>query len=271
MATYPEVVLCAGQAVAGYVVEDVLGHGGSATVYRARDDERRAVALKVLDDDRRGAAETMRLQREFDFAQRLSHPHVVTVYRRGDAWLTMQLVDGGIATDLDELGDRLTAIAQTADALDYVHGCGIVHCDVKPSNVLVHHPFSQGGAVLTDFGVAYAVAEDNRARPQPLIASLPYLAPEMLRGRPPSAASDEYALACATVELITGSTPFTAATPADLADAHLNDPPPYPSRTHQWLPRAFDGVIGKAIAKDPELRYPSCADFVAAVSRVLLR
>lgn len=264
-------VLCPGQTVEGYVIEDVLGHGGSATVYRVRGDAHRAVALKVLDDDHRGPAETMRLQREFDFAQRLSHPHVVSVYRRGEAWLTMQLVDGGTAMSLTEPGDRLTAMAQIADALDYVHRCGIVHCDVKPSNVLVHKSFSDGGAVLTDFGVAHAVAEDNRTRPQPLIASLPYLAPEMLRGRPPAAATDEYALACTVVELVTGAPPFAAATPADLADAHLHDPPPYPSRTHQWLPRAFDGVIGKAMAKDPELRYPSCSEFVAAVSRVLGR
>ncbi|HEX9177677.1 MAG TPA: serine/threonine-protein kinase [Mycobacterium sp.] len=262
-------MLCPG--IEGYVVEDVLGHGGSATVYRARDEARRVVALKVLDDRYRGPAETARLQREFEFAQRLSHPHVVSVYRHGEDWLTMQLVDGGTAMGLKELDDRLTAMEQIADALDYVHRCGIVHCDVKPSNVLVHKYFSHGGAVLTDFGVAYAVAEDNRSRPQPLMASLPYLAPEMLRGRPPAAATDEYALACTTVELVTGAPPFVAATPADLAEAHLNDPPPYPSRRYEWLPRAFDGVIGKAMAKDPELRYPSCAEFVVAVSRVLKR
>ncbi|MFZ0831725.1 MAG: serine/threonine-protein kinase [Mycobacterium sp.] len=260
-----------GQTVEGYAVEDVLGHGGSATVYRARDDAHGTVALKLLDDDHRGPAETMRLAREFEFAHRLSHPHVVTVYSHGEAWLTMQLVDGGTATGLRQLRDRMAAVTQIADALDHVHGCGIVHCDVKPTNILVHQRFSLAGAVLTDFGVAHAVAEDNRTRLQPLIASLPYLAPEMLRGRPPTAASDEYALACATVELVTGTTPFTAATAAELAEAHLNEPPPYPSRTHPWLPRAFDGVIGKAMAKDPELRYPSCAEFVAAVSRVLAR
>ena len=149
-------MLCPG--IEGYVVEDVLGHGGSATVYRARDEARRVVALKVLDDRHRGPAETARLQREFEFAQRLSHPHVVSVYRHGEDWLTMQLVDGGTAMGLKELDDRLTAMEQIADALDYVHRCGIVHCDVKPSNVLVHKYFSHGGAVLTDFGVAYAVA-----------------------------------------------------------------------------------------------------------------
>ena len=89
-----------GQAVEGYVVEDVLGRGGSATVYRARDDAHGTVALKLLDDDHRGPAEIIRLAREFEFARQLSHPHVVTVYRHGEAWLTMQLVDGGTATQV---------------------------------------------------------------------------------------------------------------------------------------------------------------------------
>lgn len=267
---YPETVLRPGQTFEGYVVDDVLGHGGSATVFRAHayGDPHEAVALKMLADAHRGPAESTRLQREFDFAQRLSHPHVVSVYRRGDDWLSMQLVDGGTAAGLERLEDRLTAMAQIAEALDCGHWRGIVHCDVKPSNVLVHKDLSQGGAVLIDFGVAYAVSEDRTRRPQPLIASLPYLAPEMLRGRPPAAATDEYALACTTVELVTGSTPFVAATSDALADEHLHSPPPYLSRTFGWLPRGFDGVIGKALAKDPELRYPTCADFVAAVARV---
>lgn len=268
--SYPETVLRPGQTFEGYVVDDVLGRGGSATVFRAHadGDPHEVVALKVLADDHRGPAESTRLHREFEFALRLSHPHVVSVYRRGDEWLSMQLVDGGTATGLDRLEDRLTAMAQIADALDYTHWRGIVHCDVKPSNVLVRKYFSQGGAVLIDFGVAYAVSEDRTRRPQPLMASLPYLAPEMLRGRAPAAATDEYALACTTVELVTGSPPFAAATPAALADEHLHTPPPYLSRAFGWLPRGFDGVIGKALAKDPELRYPTCADFVAAVARV---
>lgn len=259
-----------GQTFEGYVVDDVAGHGGSATVFRAHPaaQPHQAVALKVLADDRRGTVECTRLQREFDFADGLGHPHVISVYRRGDGWLTMQLVDGGTAAGLDQLDDRLTAMNQIADALDYVHSRGIVHCDVKPSNVLVYKDFSHAGSVLTDFGVAYAVAEDWSKWPQPLIASLPYLAPEMLRGRPPAAATDEYALACTTVELVTGAPPFTAATAAALADAQLNRPPPYPSRTYGWLPRGFDGVVGKALAKDPELRYPTCTEFVAALARV---
>lgn len=262
-----------GQTFEGYVVDDELGHGGSATVFRAHaaDGAHDAVALKMLADSHRGPVECARLQREFDFARRLPHPHVVPVFRSGDGWLSMQLVDGGTASDLEPLDDRLTAVEQVADALDYAHSFGIVHCDVKPSNVLVYKNFSSSGAVLIDFGVAYAVSDDRSKRPQPLIASLPYLAPEMLRGRAPSAATDEYALACTTVELVTGLPPFDAATPAGLAEAQLNTPPPYPSRTFDWLPRGFDGVVGKALSKDPELRYPTCADFVAAIARVFKR
>ncbi len=262
-----------GQAFESYVIDDVLGHGGSATVFcaHAAGEPHEAVALKVLTDDRRGTVECERLQREFDFAAGLDHPHVVSMYRRGEGWLTMQLVDGGTAAELDQLDDRLTAMNQIADALDYVHSRGIVHCDVKPSNVLVYKDFSHTGSVLTDFGVAYAVAEDWSKRPQPLVASLPYLAPEMLRGRPPAAATDEYALACTTVELVTGAPPFVAGDAAALAQAQLNRPPPYPSRTLGWLPRGFDGVVGKALAKDPELRYPTCAAFVAALARVFRR
>ena len=117
--SYADIVLRPGQTFEGYVVVDVLGRGGAATVLRAHavGDPREVVALKVLADDHRGPAESTRLQREFEFAQQLYHPHVVSVYRRGDDWLSMQLVDGGTGTALQDLDDRLTAIAQIADAL----------------------------------------------------------------------------------------------------------------------------------------------------------
>jgi serine/threonine-protein kinase len=262
-------VLRPGQAFEGYLVEDALGHGGSATVYRAQSAHTgRLVALKVLNPDHRGADESARLKREFDLAQRASHPHVVDVYRRGAVWLTMQLIDGGTVTSLSLIDTKLTAVAQIAAALDHAHKFGVVHCDVKPTNILVHKDFSQGGAVLIDFGVAYAVSEDNRKAARTLLGSLPYLAPEMLRGHAPSAATDEYALACTTVELVTGRTPFVARTAAGLIDHQLHEPPPYLSRTFRWLPRGFDGVLGKGLAKDPELRYPTCSEFAAAVARV---
>ena len=148
----------------------------------------RAVALKVLDGHHRREDQTARLRREFEFAHQLHHPHVVTVYEYGLGWLTMELLDGGTVTTLVEKGDRLAALAQIGDALDYAHRCGIVHCDVKPSNILVSQDFSR--AVLIDFGVAHAVAETFWRRPTHLEASLPYTAPELLHGRPPSSRTD---------------------------------------------------------------------------------
>ena len=143
-------MLSPGERYEGYVVDAALGHGGYATVYRAHDaaDPDRAVALKVLDDHHRKPAQLAQLQREFDFAHRLDHPHIIKVYACGPGWQAMELVDGGTANSIIGLPDRLAALAHIAGALDYAHERGIVHCDVKPSNILVSLPFSTRGAVL---------------------------------------------------------------------------------------------------------------------------
>jgi serine/threonine protein kinase len=254
-----------------YVVDAALGHGGYATVYRAHGvvDPDRVVALKVLDDYQRQPAQMGRLQREFDFANGLDHPHIIKVYERGSGWFTMELIDGGTVAELQPLADRLTALAQIADALDYAHRCGIVHCDVKPSNILVSLPFSVRGSVLIDFGVAHAVVGEVWHRPAHIEASLPYSAPELLHGRAPSAATDEYALACTAFELITGSPPFTAKTSIGLIDEQLHAQPPKVSRKLDWVRHAFDSIMAKALAKDPDNRYESCSEFVSLIARTL--
>ncbi|HME50547.1 serine/threonine-protein kinase [Mycobacterium sp.] len=254
----------------GYVIDGVLGRGGSATVYRAHDEALHPVALKVLDDEHRLPPELTRLQREFDFARQLDHPHVISVERHRDGWLTMQLVDGGNVGALDTLAQRLEALGQIADALDYVHYRGIIHCDVKPTNILVAKDFCRDGAVLIDFGVAHALAEDvHQKRPLEIRASLPYLAPELLRGQMPTGVTDEYALACTAVELVTGAPPFAANTSMAIANAQLYEPPPRISQTVAWVPRAFDSILQRAMAKDREERYQTCTEFVEIVTKVL--
>jgi eukaryotic-like serine/threonine-protein kinase len=264
-------VLSPGDRFEGYVVDAALGHGGYATVYHAHvaAGPDRLVALKVLDDHHRRPAQIARLQREFDFASRLDHPHIITVYECGQGWLAMELVNGGTVARLQDLSDRLTALTQIAGALDYCHRRGVVHCDVKPSNILVSLPFSVRGAVLIDFGVAHAVAEDVGHRPAHIEASLPYSAPELLRGHAPSAATDEYALACTAFELITGSPPFTATTAMGLVDEQLNSAPPKLSRKVGWLPHAFDSIMSKALAKSADNRYESCSEFSTVLTRAL--
>lgn len=258
-----------------YAVDGVVGHGGSATVYRAhrRSAPDEPVALKVLDEHHHDPGHTALLLREYEFARRAAHPHVVAMYDCGPGWLSMELVEGGTVMNLSARGDRLVALAQVAAALDNAHVLGIVHCDVKPTNILVTEPFADRGALLSDFGIARSVAEDpaaSRAHPPTHVeASLPYVAPEILRGHPPSAASDEYALACTAVELLTGATPFRAATPMALVNAHLNGRIPMYSHSYAWLPRAFDSILAKALAKTPGFRYQTCSEFIAFITRAI--
>lgn len=261
-----------GPNLGGYRITREVGRGGSAVVYQARSPEVGQclpVALKVLDEEHRTAAWQARLGREFELAATLDHPNIVRMYRHGPFWLAMQFLGGGPLTRLQTTGDRLAALGQIAAALDYAHHRGIVHCDVKPANILLPQDFPHSGAVLTDFGSAHAVVDDvNRRQPNPEV-SLPYTAPEILLGKAPSAATDEYALACTAVELFTGAPPFVADSAAELVDAHLRHlPPPLPN-TFGAATRTVDLVVERAMAKYPARRYDSCTEFVAELSRAI--
>ena len=266
-----EDVLSPGDRHGDYVIDGAIGYGGSAVVYRAHRaaEPTLAVALKVLDERHSDPDHLSRLQREFDFANRVKHPHVVTMFACGPGWLAMELIGGGSVKKLTERSDVLAALLQIAEALDPVHPQGVVHCDVKPANILVAQDFSTGGATLVDFGVARNLTDRGGHRPTHVEASLPYSAPELLRGHAVTPATDEYALACTTVELLTGTTPFVAPTAMGLIDDQLNRPVPHVSRRFDWMPRAFDSILAKAMAKDPEGRYDTCGEFIALVIRVL--
>jgi eukaryotic-like serine/threonine-protein kinase len=266
-----EPALTPGDHYEDYVIDAAVGHGGSAVVYRAHHaaEPTAAVALKVLDERHRDPDHLSRLRHEFDFANRVKHPHVVKVFDCGPGWLAMELIEGGSVTKLTERSDVLVALLQIAEALDHVHRQGVVHCDVKPANILVAQDFSAGGATLIDFGVARNLAERIGHRLTRIEASLPYSSPEVLRGHAATAATDEYALACTTVELLTGTPPFVATTAMGLIDDQLNRPVPQVSRRFDWMPRAFDSILAKAMAKDPERRYDTCGEFIALVIRVL--
>lgn len=256
---------------ADYIVDGVVGRGGSATVYRAHRAEapELPIALKVLDARHTDAVHLDRLHREYDFANTVRHPHVVEMYDRGPAWLAMQFLGGGPVTRQSGRSDLLTALGQIASALDHAHSLGVVHCDVKPSNILLHSTFNEGGAVLTDFGVARALTDHLGRDVTHIEASLPYSAPEVLYGRAPTPAADLYALACTTVELLTGTTPFVKPTTFALADAHLHSPVPRYSRRIAWIPHAFDSILAKAMAKDPDARYETCGEFITLITRAL--
>jgi serine/threonine-protein kinase len=263
-------VLSPGDRFEGYIVEDIVGSGGTSTVYRAHEAAapESVVALKIL-TDHAAADDRDRLRREFGFAKRLQHPHIVSVFDGGPTWLSMELVAGGQIGTVAAIPDRLAGLAQIADALDHAHAHGIIHCDVKPANILVGKPFYRRGALLSDFGSGCSAGRDVQPRPTHVATSLPYGAPELLTGAPPTAAADEYSLACTVVEMIAGAPPFTAATQVGLIAAHLNDPPPRISRRFDWLPTAFDSVLAKALAKRPQDRYQSCTEMIALVTRLV--
>jgi serine/threonine-protein kinase len=261
-------VLSPGDRFEGYLIDAIIGRGGSASVYRAhdREDQERHVALKVQHAD---AVDPARLRREFDYARRLKHPHIIEVFDSGPGWMAMELADGGSIKNLATIPHRMVALTQIADALDYIHALGIAHCDVKPANILVAHDFFHGGAKLVDFGNARTIGEAAPPRATRITASLPYAPPELLTGGAVSSATDSYALACTVVEMITGRPPFTASTQAALTADQLYRPPPRPSRQIDWLPVAFDSILAKAMAKKPDDRYQSCAELTRLITHVI--
>jgi serine/threonine kinase PknH len=263
-----------------YRIEELLGRGGMGEVYRAHDTETdREVALKLLpghlaEDDEYQA----RFRRECRVAARLSEPHVVPIHRFGEIdgrlYLDMRLVEG---TDLGAwlrahgpmpADAAVAVVGQVAKALDAAHADGLVHRDVKPTNVLlagVDGPDVDAGSVfayLFDFGIARA--RDGAERPDDpaltrvgtMPGSLSYIAPERFSGVEGDPRADVYALACVLYQALTGRPPFDGDMPT-LMRAHLQAPPPRPSALRTGLPAALDEVVARGMAKDPEQRYQS--------------
>jgi serine/threonine protein kinase len=238
-----------------YRALEQLGEGGAAVVFRATDGEREA-ALKVLRDP--DPVAQARLAREAKVAREIESRHLVRVLEVGDDYLVMPLYARSLRDTLPLSAARTVEIAaQLAQALDALHRRGIVHRDVKPSNVLLDE---EGDAVLTDFGLVRAADSTLLTRDGQLVGSLHYLAPELIEGGPPTPASDLYALGCLLYECVTGAPPF-AGSDAELAYAHLVDPPPRPLGVSDDLSLA----LLTALEKDPAARPPTAT----ALARML--
>ncbi|MFC8383178.1 protein kinase [Nocardia sp. NPDC057272] len=273
-----------GTVFAGYAIEQVLGAGGMGCVYAARHPTLpRTVALKILhpslttDDYVR-----TRFEFEADHAARLEHPAIVAVYDRGREgdrlWIAMQLVPGTDAARLVRDGpvapERAVRIAETvAAALDYAHRTGVYHRDVNPSNILLAAPDQPGEperVLLADFGIAKALDDTvHLTSAGMMVATIRYAAPEQIEGRTIDHQADEYSLGCTLFHLLTGRPPYPGPSRAAILNGHLNAPIPRPSALLDTLPRAFDAVIARAMAKLPGDRYPDCGTFAAAARAVL--
>jgi serine/threonine-protein kinase len=269
------VALAAGTQVGGYRVEGILGRGGMATVYSARQVQHgRLVALKVLAGEPTEEF-VARFRREGRLQASLEHPHVVTVFEAGESehglYLAMQLVSGPTLANLmqERALDATRALAllrQVASALDAAHAAGLVHRDVKPQNVLVGE---SDDAYLGDFGLTTLGGSDGVTATGKLVGTASYIAPEVIRGGDAVPASDRYAFAAMAFECLTGTVVYPRRTQAAILFAHTSEPPPRASGRRPELPRALDGVFERALSKQPGDRPGSAVALVDQISAPL--
>jgi outer membrane protein assembly factor BamB/predicted Ser/Thr protein kinase len=254
-----------------------IGRGGMGVVYRAYEAALdRTVALKVLAPDLANQPGFVaQLRREAISAARLRHPNIALLYEFGQAddtaFLAMEYVPGHSLRQILEAGplppERALAILdQIAQALDYAHRMGIVHRDVKPSNILVG-PDQQ--AMLIDFGLAEMVEHTLLTSDSAALGTPHYMAPEQAAGHGADARADQYALAAVAYEMLTGVPPFHGRSATAVVHAHIYDLPPPPTERRPTLPGAVDAVLLRALAKPPRERYDSLAEFVTALRAAL--
>ena len=271
-----------GEVFAGFTIEAMLGQGGMGTVYLARHPRLdRLTALKLLNRDLFADERVRaRFEREADLAAQLDHPGIVTVYDRGtegeQLWISMQYVDGIDAATVDPMAlppERAVQIIEgVADALDYAHGRGVLHRDVKPANILLARSTSgQGERVfLTDFGIARLRDDSTHLTQQGMFtATLAYASPEQMTGADLDHRSDQYSLACSLYWLFTGLAPFDSADPNEIIRGTLYAAPPPLALRRAGLPPIMDAVLAAAMAKHPAARFDSCASFAKAARQAL--
>jgi len=273
--------LAPGSLLAGYRVEDEIGRGGMAVVYRAYDDHLdRRVALKALAPElARDEVFRARFIQESRIAAATEHPNIIPVFSAGEAdgvlYIAMRYVPGGdVRTLIDRVGPLPPAracalIAQAASALDAAHARGLVHRDVKPTNMLLEispRTSRPDHLYLSDFGLAKpSEAATGLTATGQFFGTVDYVAPEQIQGEPLDGRTDQYALACTAFEMLSGSPPFRRENMMAVISAQLSEPPPPLSARVPGLPAAADQVIARALAKSPADRYERCLDFAEAL------
>jgi serine/threonine-protein kinase len=269
----------AGSRIAGYRLEEQIGEGGMAVVFRARDERlQRQVALKILTPALAADEEfRRRFIRESRSAAAVDDPHIVPVFEAGEAngvlFIAMRYVPGGDVGTLVRRqgplpGVRAAAIVSAvASALDAAHAAGLVHRDVKPANMLVDaRPGRPDHVYLSDFGLTKGSwSSTSLTSTGHFMGTLDYSAPEQIRGQQVDARTDEYALACVAFVLLSGQPPFHRNEAMAVMYAHLSVPPPALTSLRPGLPPAVDEIMQRALAKAPEDRYPSCGEFADAL------
>jgi eukaryotic-like serine/threonine-protein kinase len=265
-----------------YRLEALLGEGGMARVYRGRDmNLQRYAAIKVITPNlRQDPGYLVRFEREARAIARLEHPNIVRLYRYGEAngllYMAMQYIEG---SNLDavlrsyrqdgeyiEYIEAVRLIGEIGMALDYVHSQGIIHRDVKSSNIILDRV---GQAHLADFGLALLIQIGTRGE---VFGSPHYVAPEQaISSAKAVPQSDLYSLGVISWEMFTGQLPFDAENPMEIAEKHLSQEPPLPRSIRPELPARLEAVLLKALAKKPADRYQSGFDLASAIDAAFVR
>jgi DNA-binding beta-propeller fold protein YncE len=270
-----------GSRIAGYVLEEMIGAGGMAVVFRAYDERLdRQVALKIL-TPALAADQAFRLRfiRESRAAAAVDDPHIIPVFDAGEAdgvlFIAMRYVRGGdvrsLVTESGQLPLARVAeiVSQVSSALDAAHERGLVHRDVKPANMLLDSRAGSGRpdhVYLSDFGLSKgAHSTSGLTNTGTFLGTVDYISPEQIEGKPVDGRADQYALACAAFELLTGAPPFRRDEPMAVMYAQLSQPAPAVTSGRPDLPAAANEVFARALAKAPDDRWASCAEFAAAL------
>lgn len=272
METSAALELQPGDRLGPYHLVAPLGQGGMGIVFRADRASGGVAALKVLRPELSGDETFLRrFEREGRIAAQLDHPHLVEVVDAGKAdgrhYLASRFVDGETLADRLErdgplpLSDLTRLAAELGTGLDTLHEAGLVHRDVKPSNVML----GADGAALTDFGLARGLADSVLTAPGRVVGTLDYLAPEVIRGQPAGPAADIYALGCLLYEAACGTPPFGSRPFAEAAAGHLSEEPPDPCSLRNELPRPFWQALRHGLAKDPEDRPPTATAYALMI------
>jgi serine/threonine-protein kinase len=268
-----------GEKIAGrYEIEELVGHGGMSSVYKARDSLlERHVALKILHEQYSSDEDFVeRFKREARSVAQLQHPNIVTVIDRGEEdrrqYIVFEYIDGEnlkecvVRKGRLEVREALEIAVEVARGLAFAHQSGIVHRDVKPQNVLLN---GDGRAKVTDFGIARTVEMDGMTQTGTVLGTSNYIAPEQATGQRVDAHSDVYSLGAVLYELLAGDVPFPGESFVAVAMKHVHEPPPNLLDVRKDVPPRVAAAVDRALEKDPELRFPTMDAFAAELEACL--